>query len=79
MFLCATASAEREVDGVDAVDVNYGEWTAAAFGICARVLKGMPELDPVTGLSKATVLEKCAGPYLKIGQVIQEFGRVILP
>lgn len=47
---------------MDAVDMNDSEWTGAAFGVCAWVLKGMPKLELVAGLSKATIFEKCASP-----------------
>ena len=50
---------------MDAVDMNDSEWTGAAFGVCAWVLKGMPKLELVAGLSKATIFEKRASPYLK--------------
>ena len=59
---------------MDAVDVNDGEWTATAFGVCARVLKRVSELEVVAGLSKATILKKCTSPYLTSVRLLKRLG-----
>ena len=63
MFAHRTAGTEQDVDGVNTIDVNNGESTTA-FGVCAWILM-MSELNLVTGLLKATILEKRSSPYLE--------------